>query len=186
MNVGAAVTVSITVILALSGYLITYGISLRLARRKEHLEWVNRQLSEYYGPLYGLIQASDRIFRDLSSKHSFWGDGERLATEHETKVWRLWIEHAFMPLNRRMMEIVIGRADLLIEDHMPECLQELCAHVVGYEAMLVRWKEVGSFSPLRHDNASTPLFPGAALRAYISTSFLLLKKEQEQLIRRIR
>jgi hypothetical protein len=45
---------------------------------------------------------------------------------------------AFMPLNRRMVEIVVGNADLL-EDEMSAAFLHLVAHVASYETILGRW-----------------------------------------------
>jgi hypothetical protein len=44
MDWTTAVTVSTSVLIALSGYVATYVYGLRLARRKDRLERVNRQL----------------------------------------------------------------------------------------------------------------------------------------------
>jgi hypothetical protein len=62
------VTVAVSVVLALAGYLATYAYDLRLARRKDQLERVNEQLSDFYGPLLALVdagRASWRGFRTL-------------------------------------------------------------------------------------------------------------------------
>jgi hypothetical protein len=51
----------------------------------------------------------------------------------------------FVPVHRRMMELVLERADLIEEREMPSCLLALCAHVNGYQAILKEW-ETGEIS----------------------------------------
>ncbi|MFF2325577.1 MULTISPECIES: hypothetical protein [unclassified Streptomyces] len=63
---GAAI---ITVVLALSGYLVTYLNSLRLTPRQERLTRVNRQLSKFYGPLLALTEINCRVYRAFSERH---------------------------------------------------------------------------------------------------------------------
>ena len=49
-----------TILLALTGYLITYQMNLHLTRRKERLDLINKRLNEFYGPLYISTQVSKR------------------------------------------------------------------------------------------------------------------------------
>jgi hypothetical protein len=52
-----ALTSSVTVLLAFTGYVASYLYNLRLAQRKNRLERVTRQLSDLYGPLLALVSA---------------------------------------------------------------------------------------------------------------------------------
>ena len=83
-----------------------------------------------------------------------------------------------MPLNVRMVEVIVQKADLLDDPDMPACLLELCAHVAAYRALLKRWEE-GDYS----ENVSILPFPQAALAEYTSTRFARLKHEQQDLLR---
>jgi hypothetical protein len=178
------VTISITVLLALGGYLATYVNNVRLAQHKDRLERVNRQLSEFYGPLFALTRSTSASWAAFRSKYrpdvqSYW-DSRSPATSEEAAVWRLWITEVFMPLDVQMAEIVVQKADLLDEAEMPQCLLDLCAHVAAYRALLKRWEE-GDFS----EHKSILLFPEAALREYTSTSFSRLKTRQQDLLTRL-
>jgi hypothetical protein len=94
-------------------------------------------------------------------------------TETDLEVWRHWVKMVFAPLNRRAYELVITRADLLIETSMPPCLLQLCAYVAAYEAVLAQW-EVGNFSVL----LPVVEHPRQALNEYAQRSFEQLKIEQ--------
>ena len=87
----------------------------------------------------------------------------------------------FMPVHKRMMELVLERADLIEEPEMPPSLLDLCAHVNGYQAILKEW-ETGEISTAREDNISVVNFPGEKLAEYAATAFGRLKAEQAELL----
>jgi hypothetical protein len=174
----AEVAIGASVAVAFAGYIVTYGSGLRLARRKDQLDRINRQLSDLYGPLYALLQASNRIFAEFGSRHSTprfsW-------TREEATEWRTWVTTVFMPLNRQMVHAIVTHADLLIEEVMPDCLHELCAHVAGYEPVLQRWaaENFDAMEPAEH--LSILDFP-QSIQRYVDTSFAALKRKQTELL----
>jgi hypothetical protein len=178
----AALALAVPALVAVAGYLLTYRNNLRLAERKDRLDRVTHQLSDFYGPLLALSnanQAAWRVFRTLyrSGVPGFWDDPP--PTDDEAAAWRLWMVTVFMPLNREMRDLVVRRADLLDEAEVPEGLLDLCAHVAAYEAVLNRW-QAGDFAEHR-----TPLnFPAEAVASYASSRFKHLKAEQNRLLRR--
>src|SRR6476620_8479899 len=174
------ITTAVTILLALSGYLVTYLNNLRLAQRTQRLERVSRQLGELYGPLFGLTDAEETVFKVFRSmvrpnKHFF--SEEDPPTEADLEAWRLWITTVFAPINNRMYELVLAKSDLLIETEMPQCFRDLCAHVVGYQMVMKKW-ETGDYSV----HLSLILFPQEELLAYITDSFNALKREQAKLL----
>ncbi|WP_371616458.1 hypothetical protein [Streptomyces sp. NBC_00454] len=44
----------------------------------------------------------------------------------------------FIPNIQEMRDVVVTKADLLIEEEMPAALLQLCAHVAGYEITAAR------------------------------------------------
>ncbi|MDH2388431.1 hypothetical protein QCN29_06465 [Streptomyces sp. HNM0663] len=107
-------------------------------------------------------------------------------TAEQAATWRLWMSAVFMPLNRRMVEMVVSHADLLREDTIPEPLKELCAHVACYEPIVARWQEDGFDSVQLDDHVSIAgNFPRTELDAYVRTSFEALKLEQARLLAQI-
>jgi hypothetical protein len=173
-------TLIITVVLAFSGYLITYLNNVRLSQRAERLERVNKQLGELYGPLFALSQASDRAWQAFRRKYrpgrTYFGEGAP-PTDEELKAWRLWMSTVFMPNNLRMYELILTKSDLLIESEMPKCLLDFCAHVTAYQTVMKKW-EVNDFS----EHTSLIDYPTKELIEYIRTSYVRLKAEQSRLI----
>jgi hypothetical protein len=173
-------TLGITVILAFSGYLITYLNNVRLSQRAGRLERVNRQLAELYGQLFALSQASDRAWQAFRRKYRYgkmYFDEGAPPTVEELEAWRLWMSTVFMPNNLRMYELVLSKSDLLIESEMPQCLLDFCAHVTAYQTVMKKW-EINDFS----EHTSLIPYPAKSLNEYIRKSYVGLKAEQQRLL----
>jgi hypothetical protein len=82
---------------------------------------------------------------------------------------------AFMPLNRRMVEVVISNADL-IEGDMSQSLLDLVAHVVSYEVILARW-ELSDFK----EHVPKVVLP-AGVEIVVQTEYRRLREVQQQLL----
>ncbi|HST05370.1 MAG TPA: hypothetical protein VLQ48_11620 [Chloroflexia bacterium] len=174
------ITTTVTIVLALAGYMAAYLNGLRLAQRNQRLERVNKQLGDFYGPLYGLIDSETAVFKEFRNiyrpgKHFF--SDEDPPTDGDLEAWRLWMTTVFAPINNRMYELVLSQSDLLIETEMPQCLRDLCAHVVGYHLVIKKW-ESGDYS----EKMSLLPFPRAELLQYVGDSYNALKREQARLL----
>lgn len=62
------VSLIVTVLLAFVGYLVTYLYSLKLSKRKEQLELIDKRIKDFYGPLYISTQASRISYKTLLEK----------------------------------------------------------------------------------------------------------------------
>jgi hypothetical protein len=82
-----------------------------------------------------------------------------------------------MPIHARSMRIITKRTDLLMGTGMPQCLADLCAHILALRAILAQWQDDPNYVP------QVPAYPSRELRSYLEHSFSLLKKEQIRLIR---
>jgi hypothetical protein len=185
MDWTTGLTIAVSVLLALGGYLATYTYNLKLAQRKDRLDRVNQQLSELYGPLLALASASGACWiafrqRYRPSALSFW-DSDPTPTTHEAAAWRIWMTEVFMPLNERIADVITQRAHLLDESDMPESLLTACAHVNAYRPVIKQW-EAGDFS----EHISGINFPSLEVLHFASEGFRKCKAEQAQLLARRR
>jgi hypothetical protein len=166
---------------AVVGYFLTYRNNLRLSRRKDRLDRVTRQLSDFYGPLFATASASDaswHTFREqVRPGGAFWDRPGPPPTPEEQAAWRLWMTTVFMPLNRQMRDVIVDHADLLDEERIPELLLEVCAHVAAYEAVLRRWEESDYSEHITSIN-----FPADELLWYAREGVRRLKAEQNRLL----
>ena len=85
----------------------------------------------------------------------------------------------FFPLDDKLVDIIVTRADLLIDSGMPQCLTDLCAHALTLKAVLGSWdaEDAGALD--------VPPYPAMALLAYLEDSFSALKREQVRLLKAV-
>jgi hypothetical protein len=81
-----------------------------------------------------------------------------------------------MPANRKMRDLIVENADLLVENEVPQVLREFCAHVTSMEIVLAVEAKGAAQRPLIPH-------PGSEYIAYIHNTFTALKMEQHQLLR---
>jgi hypothetical protein len=167
-----------TVVLALLGYAITYLYNLRLVRRKERLELIERRIDEFYGPLFVASVAADLGYRTLLTRlhrRSVF-DPEDPPTQEQLQEWRTWIKIVLVTLDDLREQLILHNAHLVREDEMPECLLRFVSHVYTYRALIVNWDELDN--SLYELNADVP----QAIYDYAVRSYRELKAEQLQFI----
>lgn len=168
----------ITIVLALAGYLATYLNNLRLSKREERLDLINKRIKDFYGPLYVSSEAGrtayETLLVKLGKKAVF--DPDFPPTEEELTEWRVWSKNIFLPLNEFLEKLILENAYLIREEKVPECLLRFVTHVSAYKVILKKW-ESGDFS----ENTPALDFP-VELEEYAAHSYRELKAEQLRLI----
>lgn len=164
----------LTIIVAFTGYAITFMSAHMLARRRDKLKLVNKRLNEFYGPLYVASEAGNIAYRSLLSR--LGKEQSYPILDSELEEWALWMRTIFMPLNDVREKIIIDKAYLIVEEQMPQCLLDFVTHVVGYKAVLSRWAQ-GDYSERRSSIGWPPEFD-----VYIRRSYAALKAEQTHLV----
>jgi hypothetical protein len=164
----------LTLILAFGGYIVTFLSAHMLARRRDKLRLVNKRLNEFYGPLYVASEAGNTAYRSLLKRQG--KERSDPIRDEEMKEWMLWMTTIFMPLNDIREKIIIEKASLIIEEHMPQCLLDFVTHVVGYKAVLSKWAE-GDYTERRSTIGWPPEFD-----VYVKNSYAALKAEQTRLL----
>jgi hypothetical protein len=66
---GTEAVAFVDVVVAIIGYFVTYRTNLSLAQRNDRLERINRQLSEFYGPLLALTRSSDQSWQAFRKRY---------------------------------------------------------------------------------------------------------------------
>ena len=179
-----------TILLAITGYLITYQQNLPLTRRKERLELINKRLDEFYGPLYISTQVSKRTFAAymheiIERKKKEVGDNSdvnlSLSEIWLTPEWRTWSVDIIYPILVNSENVILNKAYLIREEEMPECLLNFTAHIASVKRAIKRWEEE-DFSkesyPVIH-------FP-REINEYAANSYQELKIEQLRLINELK
>ncbi|MBB2946426.1 hypothetical protein FB565_006194 [Actinoplanes lutulentus] len=169
-------------VVAILSAVASYLSNQRLQRRQERLHRINRQLSELYGPLLALSEAGRRSYREYLKKHRVgsFTNPDLPASAEALALWQLWMSKVLQPINDKIFDLIVGHADLLIGDEMPDFFLEFCAHKAGFDVTIAQW-EAGDRS--RH--FSVIAHPGERMNEYIRESFAYLKAAQANLIRSI-
>jgi hypothetical protein len=174
----AVLTASASVIVAVLAFVLNQWGQARVERRAARLERVNAQIRDLYGPLNALADANETVWEalrdarlpDTATRRS----GTSPAVEDE-EWWSAWMTHALMPTNRRMRELILNNAHLIVEPELPEPLRVFCAHVAALEvAAALREARGGSAETLVHH-------PGRSLNEYLDSAYTGLKREQARL-----
>ncbi|WP_088243556.1 hypothetical protein [Calothrix rhizosoleniae] len=170
------ISLLVTITLAFTGYILTYLNNLRLARRKDRLTLISKQLNDFYGPLFIASEAGAIAFQSIQKKI---GLPSREVPQVDSKIyveWRLWMENVFMPINIFREELILNHAHLIREEETPVCLLRFVAHVSAYKVVLKKWSE-DDYS----EHFSVIDFPSEILN-YAKVSYRELKEEQIKLI----
>jgi hypothetical protein len=172
----AVITASASILVAVLLFVLNQSAQLRQERRQARLARVNSQLRELYGPLNAIVDINERVWEALRES--------RLPAKAErrpgsgTPEWRRWRDLALMPANQRMRDLIIERADLLVEAEIPQPLRDFCAHVASLEVVMAAQKEgLAEQTLIAH--------PAGTYVTYVRDTFMALKGEQHRLLKLI-
>lgn len=172
----AVITASASILVAVLVFILNQRAQVRQESRQGRLARVSSQLRELYGPLNALVDVNERIWEALRESH-LPAQAER-RPDAGTEDWRRWRDHALMPANRRMRDLIVEHADLLVETDVPQPLRDFCAHVTSLEIVQAAEAEgVNEGALIKH--------PGNAYISYVRDAYASLKKEQQRLLRMI-
>jgi hypothetical protein len=65
----AVLALAVPASVAILGFFVAYVVNLRLAQRSDQLGRVSRQLSDFYGPLYALVNAANTSWEAFRATH---------------------------------------------------------------------------------------------------------------------
>ncbi|MFJ4651173.1 hypothetical protein ACIP5Y_07850 [Nocardia sp. NPDC088792] len=167
----AVITASASILVAVLAYLLNQRGQVRQEHRRARLDRINAQLRELYGPLHAWLDVNEQIWEALRASHL--PPKEERRPDADSASWRGWRDHALMPANRRMRDLIVQHADLILESATPAPLLTFCAHVSALEVA------IETASP--HDHALIG-HPGNAYVSYVRDSFAALKTEQCRLL----
>ncbi|MFF4576197.1 hypothetical protein [Streptomyces sp. NPDC001410] len=169
----AIITASASIVVAVLAFLLSQYSQIRQERRQARLARINSQLRDLYGPLNTLVDANEQIWEALRAT-ILPGRDER-NPEAGTSEWLRWRDQALMPTNRRIRDLVVEHADLIIETETPKPLVDFCAHVLSLEVAIMEEAEgVNRRALIAH--------PGDDFTSYVHDSYIRLKNQQQHLL----
>ena len=171
-------TIMIPVVLAF----IAYFNSMRLERRKNRLERINKQLNDFYGPLLATVKANNYAWKNFKKKYLEGQDEKRgfvakyNPNENETREYYNWMKNVFMPNNELLYRIVVKKTSLLEDNDIPLPLLKLAIHILEARA------EFNKSTPNQPININYE-YPSKGLIAYCEKEFRKLKEQQSKLMK---
>lgn len=169
----AVIAASASVLVAVLVFILNQRAQVLQERRQARLSRVGSQLRELYGPLNALVDVNERIWEALRATR-LPPQAER-RPEASTADWRRWRDQALMSANRKMRDLIVEHADLLVETDFPKPLEDFCAHVASVEIVLAAEAEgLKEEALIKH--------PGAAYVSYVRDAYASLQAEQQRLL----
>jgi len=179
-------TLIASVIAAAMASLAAFVANRRTDRLRGQLEYVSTQLREFYGPLLAIAETSEQAWTTFKTRYNpeaspeanFW-DPAHSPSREARAAYKHWMHAVFFPLDDKLVDIIVARADLLIDVGMPQCLTDLCGHTLTLKAVLDTWDPESGGAP------DVPAYPAKDLLAYLKESFTTLKREQVRLLKAV-
>lgn len=179
----AVISASAAILVASLGASLAYFYNQRLSSRQARLQRIDRQLSELYGPMYATLESNESAFNAFlqlhrsGSRQVFDLNSSPLSPEL-VNIWRLWVTEILQPGNRRVVELIKTKADLMVDPEIPRILLDYCAHVATLEVRIKQW-ERGEQMSLWSGGIN---YPGPAVKEYARVCLRDLKAEQGRLL----
>ena len=130
-----------------AGWLVSAGLAYLASRRRQHvlsqIERTERQLAELYGPLTFLIKENKRVFQDLLEilgRPYVWGPDVLYLPQGELDTWLFWVEHAFIPTNREIRDLLRSHTHLIEGAAMPQPFVHFIEHFSSWDIRHSRWR----------------------------------------------
>ena len=172
-----------SLIMVALGWIISYLLSRRkdqkLESQKMKLQYLNGQISEFYGPIYSILLENDRIrqlIQDQFERKTIFEAGKEL-NKDEQEIWVHYLENYLIPNNRKIIDILINKIHLLQGYSFPSIYREWIDHALGYEVLHKQYKDVGR----KYGFHSISNFP-SEFRTEIVNTMSQLKKKQFEIV----
>ncbi|YCK35259.1 hypothetical protein ACNF49_14590 [Actinomadura sp. ATCC 39365] len=179
----ALITAAASILAVGIGFMLTHWSAVRNGRHRDQLARVQTQLSQLYGPMYAMTQSNGIAYRAMRDRYDPEGLFDQRTSEsikridaNQREIYRLWMTSVLQPTSRKVCDLLLTHAHLLLDETMPECAMKYFTHVRGYEVVLARW-EAGEHAEL----FSLIPYP-QEFTDYIAESFEKLQVRQSQLL----
>ncbi|MEV1246765.1 hypothetical protein [Nonomuraea sp. NPDC049750] len=179
----ALITATASILAVGIGFLLTHWSTARNNRHRDQLARVQTQLSQLYGPMYAMTQSNGIAYRAMRDRYDPEGLFDQRTPEsmeqidkNQREIYRLWMTSVLQPTSRKVCDLLLAHAHLLLDEAMPECAMKYFTHVRGYEVVLAQW-EAGEYAEL----FSLVPYP-QEFTDYVAESFKTLQAQQSQLL----
>ncbi len=169
---------------AVIGWWVSHYLAQKKERHFEQLKWakafIDSQLSELYGPIYGLLLENDRHRIDIEEifGRSTIFVGSIPLTDEEKNIWVHYLENYYLPNNRKIVEIIKEKIHLLVGDELPKSFLSFIDYAVAFEAAHKQFNDLGKQYGF-HSKTNFPI----QFKSEINQEVKFLKKKQWALMK---
>lgn len=184
-------------VLVAFGWIFPYRQSLKSTRQQQEFdkklllarwekEFIDKQISELYGPIHALILEGDimfsRILWQLGRKHIIPKDKSFYdLPEEEQKIWIHYVDTYKIKSQIKMVEIMRNNLHLVYKSELPTCYKIFLDYSLGWE-LLDNQKRSGV--PNYYEYHYSTNYPDE-FNQYIKATLELLLDEQASLIKEL-
>jgi hypothetical protein len=126
------------------GWYVGAKHSAEVRRQQAEFDYLETQIEELYGPLYGLIQQT-KEYHDLEGRIATTVPEAQPATngssEEHWEIWRFFSETYFLPLNTEIRDLIRTKIYLLESGTMPKSFNAFFLHEADYQGRYRLWTE---------------------------------------------
>ena len=153
-----------------------------LLRRQWERDLIDKQISEFYGPISALLNDSDvrfsLILYQLGRPHVFEIGKDKLSDlpERDRLIWKHYVDTYKIPLQNKILEILKNNQHLVYKSEIPTCFKSYLQYAIGWE-LLDNQKR--NNVPNYYEYYYSYNFPVEFTNYINETLSILLKKQQE-------
>lgn len=142
----------IGLIFVVFGWIIPYRQSLKaendrreyekdLLKRQWEKELVDKQISEFYGPISEIIREQDILFSlilyQLGRDHVFKSGNYSLSdlSENDQKVWVHYVDNYKIPTQMKIVKVIRNNQHLIYKSEVPTCFNTFLEYALGWELL---------------------------------------------------
>lgn len=142
----------IGLIFVIFGWIIPYRQSLKtendrreyennLLKRQWEKDLVDKQISEFYGPVSEIIREQDILFSlilfQLGRDHVFKLDNYSLSdlSDKDQKIWVHYVDNYKIPTQMKIVQAIRNNQHLIYKSEVPTCFEAFLEYALGWELL---------------------------------------------------
>jgi len=165
----------ITIFIGVIGYFFKSLFEKIKLNNYKKLEYLEKQINEFYGPLYILSATGKSLFDDIWDKFKKNGVIENPDDVNPNAEWRLWVEEVFIPLNNKIEKVILEKGYLSVDEKTVPCFTAFLIYNAQCKILVRQWS-YGDFS-----NFFTKYLYPPTLSIYVKNILDNLKLKQQSI-----
>ena len=142
----------IGLILVVFGWIVPYRQSVKeeskrkkfeedLLKRQWKKELVDKQISEFYGPISALLNQKDILFSlvmfQLGRQYVFGRNQWKLSDlpQNEQLIWKHYVDEYLLPIQEEILDVISQNQHLIYNSEVPQCFESFQEYALGWKLL---------------------------------------------------